>query len=50
MPRLEQAIVETRGEAARAVVAHVTQRVAEFVKAAPQSDDITCVAVVVNER
>jgi serine phosphatase RsbU (regulator of sigma subunit)/CHASE2 domain-containing sensor protein len=48
--RLEQAIVETRGEPAPKVVQHITKRVAEFVKAAPQSDDITCVAVVVNER
>ena len=49
-PRLEQAIVETRGEPARKVVEHITLRVAQFVNAAPQSDDITCVAVVVNEH
>ena len=33
-----------------AVVEHVIKRVAEFAKGAPQSDDITCVAVVRNER
>src|SRR5262249_51251104 len=49
MQRLEQAIGETRGESARQVVDHITRRVAEFVNAAPQSDDITCVTVVVNE-
>ena len=32
------------------VVEHVIKRVAEFAKGAPQSDDITCVAVVRNER
>jgi phosphoserine phosphatase RsbU/P len=48
--RLEQAILEMRGHPARKVVEHVTKRVAEFVKGAPQSDDITCVAVVRNER
>jgi serine phosphatase RsbU (regulator of sigma subunit) len=48
--RLEQAILEVRGQPARAVVEHVVKRVAEFVKAAPQSDDITCVAVVRNDR
>jgi len=48
--RLEQAILATRGEPARTVVEQVIKRVAEFVKAAPQSDDITCVAVVLNER
>ena len=49
MPRLEEAIFETRGQPARAVVEHLARRVAQFVKAAPQSDDITCVAVVLNE-
>jgi len=28
----------------------VIKRVAEFAKGAPQSDDITCIAVVRNER
>ena len=46
MPRLEQAILEMRGQPARSVVEHVIKRVAEFAKGAPQSDDITCVAVV----
>jgi sigma-B regulation protein RsbU (phosphoserine phosphatase) len=48
--RLEQTILETRGHPARGVVEHVVKRVAEFTKGAPQSDDITCVAVVWNER
>ena len=49
MKRLEQAILEMRGHPARRVVEHVLKRVAEFAKGAPQSDDITCVAVVRNE-
>ena len=48
--RLEQTILEMRGHPARGVVEHVIKRVAEFAKGAPQSDDITCVAVVRNER
>jgi sigma-B regulation protein RsbU (phosphoserine phosphatase) len=48
--RLEQALLEMRGEPARTVVEHVIKRVTEFVKGAPQSDDITCVAVVRRER
>jgi serine phosphatase RsbU (regulator of sigma subunit)/CHASE2 domain-containing sensor protein len=50
MKRLEQAILEMRSHPARAVVEHVIKRVAEFARGAPQSDDITCVAVVRNER
>jgi len=50
MNRLEQAILEMRGHPARRVVEHLIKRVAEFAKGAPQSDDITCVAVVRNER
>jgi serine phosphatase RsbU (regulator of sigma subunit)/CHASE2 domain-containing sensor protein len=50
MQRLEAAILEQRGRPARNVVEHVIKRVAEFAKGAPQSDDITCVAVVRNER
>ena len=49
MKRLEQAILEMRGHPARRAVEHVIKRVAEFAKGAPQSDDITCVAVVWNE-
>ena len=49
MKRLEEAILEMRGEPAHSAVEHVIKRVAEFVKGAPQSDDITCVAVVRNE-
>jgi len=43
--RLEQALTEARGRPARDVVAHVVRRVAEFANGAPQSDDITCMAV-----
>jgi sigma-B regulation protein RsbU (phosphoserine phosphatase) len=50
MKRLEQAILEMRGQPARSVVEHVIKRVAEFAKGAPQSDDITCVAVVPNKQ
>jgi serine phosphatase RsbU (regulator of sigma subunit)/CHASE2 domain-containing sensor protein len=46
MQRLEQALLEMRGHPARSVVEHVIRRVAEFANGAPQSDDITCVAVV----
>jgi len=48
--RLEQTILEMRGQPARKVVEHVIRRVAEFAKGAPQSDDITCVAVVRSEQ
>jgi serine phosphatase RsbU (regulator of sigma subunit)/CHASE2 domain-containing sensor protein len=48
--RLEQTILEMRGQPARGVVDHVIKQVAEFTKGAPQTDDITCVAVVRNER
>jgi serine phosphatase RsbU (regulator of sigma subunit) len=44
--RLEQAILEMRGRAAPDLVGHIIRRVTEFANSAPQSDDITCVAVV----
>jgi phosphoserine phosphatase RsbU/P len=44
--RLEQALIEARGRPAREVVEHVVKRVTEFARGAPQSDDITCMAVV----
>jgi sigma-B regulation protein RsbU (phosphoserine phosphatase) len=50
MQRLEQAILEVRGQPARTVVEHVIARVEAFAKGAPQADDITCVAVVRSER
>ena len=50
MKRLEAAVLEQRGQPARSVVEHVIKRVVEFANGAPQSDDITCVAVVRNER
>ena len=43
--RLQDAILAARGKPARLVVAHVVERVAAFANGAPQSDDITCVAV-----
>jgi serine phosphatase RsbU (regulator of sigma subunit)/CHASE2 domain-containing sensor protein len=46
MKRLQDAILETRGATARAVVEHLAARVAAFANGAAQSDDITCVAVV----
>jgi sigma-B regulation protein RsbU (phosphoserine phosphatase) len=46
MNRLEQAVLEMRGQPARGVVENIVKRVAEFAKGAPQSDDITCIAVV----
>jgi serine phosphatase RsbU (regulator of sigma subunit) len=49
MARLEQALLEMRGQPARPVVEHVIKRVVEFARGAAQSDDITCVAVVCKE-
>jgi serine phosphatase RsbU (regulator of sigma subunit)/CHASE2 domain-containing sensor protein len=43
--RLQQAILETRGAPARRVVEHLVARVTAFANGATQSDDITCVAV-----
>jgi sigma-B regulation protein RsbU (phosphoserine phosphatase) len=43
--RLEEAICEVREPSARKVVENVMMRVAEFANGAPQSDDITCVAL-----
>jgi sigma-B regulation protein RsbU (phosphoserine phosphatase) len=50
MKPFEETVLEIRGHPARAVVEHVIKRAANFAKGAPQSDDITCVAVVWNER
>lgn len=44
--RLEQALLEMRGRPAREIVEHVVKQVDEFSKGAPQSDDITCLAIV----
>ena len=49
MERLEETLLEIRSQSARGVLEHVIKRVAKFAKGAPQSDDITCVAVVRNE-
>jgi serine phosphatase RsbU (regulator of sigma subunit) len=46
--RLQEALLETRDQSARAVVEHVVKRVTEFANGAAQSDDITCVAVIRN--
>ena len=46
MERLEAAVLATLGEPARRVVEEVIARVTAFAGGAPQSDDITCLAVV----
>jgi serine phosphatase RsbU (regulator of sigma subunit)/CHASE2 domain-containing sensor protein len=45
MRRLQQAILETRDAPARRVVEHLVAQVVAFAGGAPQSDDITCVAI-----
>jgi serine phosphatase RsbU (regulator of sigma subunit)/CHASE2 domain-containing sensor protein len=45
--RLQAALIESRGKSARLVVEHVVDRVRTFANGAPQSDDITCVAILV---
>jgi sigma-B regulation protein RsbU (phosphoserine phosphatase) len=47
--RLEQSMLEMRGQPARRLVEHVIEGVKAFENGAPQSDDITCIAVVRNE-
>lgn len=44
--RLEHAILEVHDQPARKIVEHLVERVTAFANGAPQSDDITCVAVV----
>lgn len=44
--RLEHALLDMQGKPARNVIEHIVERVAEFASGAPQSDDITCIAVV----
>jgi phosphoserine phosphatase RsbU/P len=46
--RLKQILVGMHGQPARRVVERIIERVAEFANGAPQSDDITCTAVVRN--
>ena len=48
--RLEQAILDVRDQPARRVVEHVVERVNRFADGAPQSDDITCIAVVLSQE
>jgi phosphoserine phosphatase RsbU/P len=48
--RLEQAILDVRGQPARRIVEHVIERVNDFAEGAPQSDDITCIAVVLSQQ
>jgi serine phosphatase RsbU (regulator of sigma subunit) len=50
MERLQQTILAARGQGARGVVERILESVAQFTSGAPQSDDITCVAVVRNEK
>jgi phosphoserine phosphatase RsbU/P len=46
MAQLEAALLAARGEPAANIVAQVVERVRAFAGSAPQSDDITCVAIV----
>jgi serine phosphatase RsbU (regulator of sigma subunit) len=48
--RLQETMLDTRGQPARAVVEHIVKRVTAFANGAPQSDDITCLAVIRNGR
>ena len=48
--RLQQTLLATRGQPARAVAESVIEQVATFVNGAAQSDDITCIAVIRKER
>jgi serine phosphatase RsbU (regulator of sigma subunit) len=50
MERLQQTILAARSQGARGVVERIIDSVAQFTLGAPQSDDITCVAVVRNEK
>jgi len=50
MEVLEKALLEMRDRPAHDAVEHVIKRVKEFAKGAPQSDDITCVAIVRKEQ
>jgi serine phosphatase RsbU (regulator of sigma subunit) len=50
MERLQRTIIEMRNLPAHQVVEKLIERVAEFAKGVPQSDDITCIAVVCNGR
>jgi phosphoserine phosphatase RsbU/P len=43
--RLQKAILQVRGQPARSIVEHVIEEVSKFADGAPQSDDITCIAV-----
>lgn len=43
--RLEQTILEVHDQPARKIVEHLIERVTDFADGAPQSDDITCIAV-----
>lgn len=47
--RLENALLEARGQPARSLGENIIRRLAEFVKGAPQSDDITFVTIVRRE-
>ena len=48
--RLEQAILAVHDQPARRIVEHLVERVIDFADGAPQSDDITCIAVVCNRE
>jgi hypothetical protein len=46
LERLERALLEVRGQPARWVVEHVLKRVSALANGAPQSGNISCVAVI----
>jgi len=50
MERLETALSEAADRPARGIVENVMARVVEFANGAPQSDDITCAALVCNDN
>jgi serine phosphatase RsbU (regulator of sigma subunit)/CHASE2 domain-containing sensor protein len=50
VPRLQETMLDTRGQPARGVVERIVKRVTGFANGAPQSDDITCLAVIRNDR
>jgi phosphoserine phosphatase RsbU/P len=43
---LQRAVLDVRDQSARSIVEHVVAEVTKFTDGAPQSDDITCIAVV----
>ena len=44
--KLQRAVLDVRDQSARSIVEHLVAEVTKFTNGAPQSDDITCIAVV----